>query len=411
MAQRAPIGWFLTLSLAWGAASPSPLAAQPVQQPSAFDPAIEREFLDGMISYSGRDYRRAETLFRRILDRDPSLLRVRLELARTLFMEKKDEQADYQFRLAAAAHPPALVARNIVRFREVIRTRRSWRFNFDVGFAPDSNINSATDKETVDIYGLPFHLDPNARARSGTGTFVGGDASVRLNRFGKVPIYVGAYGQWLRYGDHRFDDAYVGGSAGPEFGLAGGRLRMTATGLERWFGGHPLVTSVGTHIAFEKLIGDRSTFGAAVLVRHNNYARRNDVDGWDVEARASVDRPLGPATLGFASAAIERDAAHDPGQAFWRGRIGFGILKEIALGLRPQVSFNVAREVNDGPLTPFGKTRRDWLLEGSISIYKRDWNVSGFAPSLSLTITRNRSTLSLYEQKRVRGELRLTKAF
>lgn len=403
----------LTLSLA--SAGLSGADAQPDasahRQSTAIDPTTEREFLEGMAHYSARNYHEAEASFRRILDRDPSLLRVRLELARTLFMAKQDEQADYQFRLASAAHPPAMVARNIVRFREAIRARRSWRFNFSVGLAPDSNINSATARETVDIYGLPFHLDPTARARSGTGAFVGGDASMRFNRFGKVPVYVEAFGQWLRYRDHRFDDAYVGGSVGPELGLAGGRLRMTATGLERWFGRHPLVTSAGGQLSFEKLLGDKLTFGAAVLARHNNYAGRDDLDGWDVEARASVDRPLGPTTLGFANAAIERDVAHDSGQAFWRGRVGFGFLKEIGWGLRPRLSFSVARQMNDGPLAPFGKTRRDWLLEGNFSIYKRDWNFRGFAPSLSLTVTRNRSTLSLYEQKRVRGELRLTKAF
>ena len=74
------------------------------------------------------------------------------------------------------------------------------------------------------------------RARSGTGVFVGGDASVRLNRFAKVPIYVGGYGRWTRYGDHRFEDAYAGAEAGPEFLVAGGRLRTTATGLMRWYG-------------------------------------------------------------------------------------------------------------------------------------------------------------------------------
>ena len=31
----------------------------------------EQDFLDGMISYAGKDYRRAEATFRRILDRDP----------------------------------------------------------------------------------------------------------------------------------------------------------------------------------------------------------------------------------------------------------------------------------------------------------------------------------------------------
>jgi hypothetical protein len=370
----------------------------------------ERAFLDGMISYAGKDYPRAEVIFRRILDRDPRLLRVRLELARTLYMEKKDEQADYHFRLAAAEHPPQQVTRNIVRFREAIRARRSWRFNFDFGFAPDSNINSATNSQTVDIFGLPFRLDPSARARPGTGRFVGGDASIRLNRFGRVPIYVGAYGRWLRYRDHDFDDFYAGAEVGPEFKLAGGRLRTTATGLMRWYGERPLV-SLGTHLDYEKLVGDKWTVGGSLLVRHNDYARRRDVDGWDAEVRASAGRPLGPATLAFAHAGIERNWANDPGQAFWREVLGIGVLKEIGWGLRPKLSIDVARQVGDGPLAPFGKKRRDWLLEGSFNVYKRDWNLRGFAPSVSLTVTRNYSTLSLYQEKRVRGEIRITKAF
>ena len=94
-----------------------------------FDADTQQAFIDGMDAYAARDYRHAELMFRRILDRSPRLLRVRLELARTLFMEKEDEQADYQFRLAAGEDPPTMVARNIVRFRKAIRARRSWNAN------------------------------------------------------------------------------------------------------------------------------------------------------------------------------------------------------------------------------------------------------------------------------------------
>jgi hypothetical protein len=409
MARRAYANLLLALLLGCGASAMA--RPQPVHRLVGLDAGIEREFLDGMTSYAAKDFRRAEAVFREILEREPTLLRVRLELARTLFMEKRDEQADYHFRLAAGEHPPAPVIRNIIRFREAIRARRAWRFNFDVGFAPDSNINSATDKETVDIYGLPFRLEPGARARSGTGRFIGGDASLRLNRFGKIPIYLGAYGRWTSYRDHDFDDAYAGAEAGPEFQLAGGRLRATATGLMRWYGRRPLVASFGAHLDYDKLVGDKWTVGGTLLVRHNDYARRSDVDGWNVEARASANRPLGPTTLGFAYAGVERSWANDPGQAFWRERIGIGVLKEVGWGLRPQLGIDLAHQVNDAPLAPFGKKRRDWLLQGSFSIYKRDWNLGGFAPSLSLTMTRNKSTLSLYDERRIRGEVRLTKAF
>ena len=410
MTRRTRIGSLLAVWLGC-VTTPSEVWAQPIPPVSELDTGIERAFRDGMASYSARDYDRAETLFRQILDRDPELLRVRLELARTLFMAKKDEQADYHFRLAAGERPPPLVLRNIVRFREAIRARRAWRFDVDVGFAPDSNINSATDKETIDIQGLPFKLDANGRARSGTGRFIGGQASVRLNRFGKVPIYLGAYGRSTSYRDHDFDDAYAGAEAGPEFRLAGGRLRTTATGLMRWYGRRPLVRSFGARLEYERLVAGKWTVGGSLAVRHNDYAGRSDVDGWDAEARVSANRPLGPTTLGFAHAGIERSWADDPGQAFWRERIGVGVLKEVGWGLRPQLSLDVARQVNDGPLAPFGKQRRDWQLQGTVSIYKRDWNIGGFAPSLRLTMSRNRSTLPLYDEKRRRAEFRLTKAF
>ena len=394
-----------------GGVNQSPARAGSVDPQGDLNPGIERDFLEGMTSYAANDYPRAEAKFRRILDRDPGLLRVRLELARTLFMEKKDEQADYHFRLAASEHPPGQVIRNIIRFREAIRARRAWRFNFDVGFAPDTNINSATDKQTVDIYGLPFQLNPEGRAHSGTGRFVGGDASVRLNRDGRFPIYVGAYGRSVRYRDHQFDDSYAGAEAGPEMQLAGGQLRTIATGLKRWYGNRPLVTSFGGRVDYERLVGNKWTLNALLLLRHNNYARRRDLDGWDAAAQISVNRPLGPSLLGSAWAGIERDRANDPGQAYWRAQFGLGILKEIGWGLRPQLNIDFARQLNDGPLAPFAEQRRDWLLEGSFSMYKRDWNFEGFAPSLSLTVTRNFSTLTLYDEKRVRGEVRLTKAF
>ena len=404
MARSVPV-ILLAALIDWGAAHAQQLA------PASFDAALQHDFVDGMTSYSGHDYARAEAIFRRLLERQPSLLRVRLELARTLFMERKDEQADYHFRLAAGEHPSDPVLRNILRFRQAIRSRRSWRFDFDFGFSPDSNVNSATDKETVDIYGLPFKLDPTGRARSGTGRFVGADASVRLNRSGKVPIYIGGYGRLTRYGDQRFDDAYAGIEAGPEFHLGGGQLRTTLTGLRRWYGRHPLVTSVGARVDYDRLAGKSWTLGGSLLVRHNDYFRRGDVDGWDAEARLSANRPLGATTLGFGYAGIQRSWANDPGRAFWREQLGVGVLKEIGWGLRPQLRADLARQVGDAPLAPFGRRRRDWLLQGSFSIYKRDWNMKGFAPSLSVTMTRNLSTLTIYDEKRLRGEIRLTRAF
>jgi hypothetical protein len=372
---------------------------------------VEREFLDGMVALAQKDYPRAEARFRKILEANPSLLRVRLELARVLFLQRKDEAADYHFRLASAEHLPKAAADNIARFREAIRARRAWRFNLNFGIAPDSNINSATSKERVDILGLPFQLDPSARARSGTGIIVAADASVRMRRDSKVPIYLAVYGRMVRYSHHQFDDVYVGGEAGPEFRLAGGRLRITGTALNRWYGGRQLVSSVGGRLNFDKIIGGKWGVEASLSVRRNSYARRSDVDGWDIDASLSANRAIGPSAIGFAYLGLQRSIDKDPGQSCWNGRIGGGLIKEIGWGLRPQLAVEVGRRVGDAPLAPFSKTRREWRLQVSASIYKRDWNIAGFAPSLRISYTRDFSTIRLYEQRRLRAEFGITKAF
>lgn len=372
---------------------------------------IEGEFLEGMIALTRRDYARAEASFRNILVRNPALVRVRLELARTLFLNRKDEQADYQFRLAIAEHPPEEVLRNAARFREAIRARRAWRFNLDLGLAPDTNINSATGKQQVEVLGLPFQLNDDARARSGVGLFTAADASVRIWRARRVPLYIGAYGRVLRYSDGRFSDVYLGGEAGPEFRLAGGRLRLAASVLERWYGGSPLVTTLGGRLKFDKVIAGSTSVEASLAIHNNRFNDRNDVNGWDVETSIGLNRAISASTSGFIWASAVRATAKDPGQSSWQGRAGFGLLREVRWALRPQLTVEIARQVNDAPLGLFGTRRMDWRLQASASIYKRDWNIRGFAPSLRITWTRSFSTITLYDQKRLRTELGVTKAF
>ena len=79
--------------------------------------------------------------------------------------------------------------------------------------------------------------------------------------------------------------------------------------------------------------------------------------------------------------------------------------------MRPEISFEIDRQWNDFPLSLFGRTRGDWSIQTSASIYKRDWNIAGFAPSIKITYTRNFSTIVLYDQRRLRTEFGITKAF
>ena len=116
--------------------------------------------------------------FRAMLVNAPELVRVRLELARAFFFNGQDGLARRHFRLALAGGVPPPVAANIGRFLNLMRARKRWSGYFGAAIAPDSNLNAASDTETIyiDIFGtrLPFERQGDFGARSGLGLSIWG---------------------------------------------------------------------------------------------------------------------------------------------------------------------------------------------------------------------------------------------
>jgi len=109
---------------------------------------MQQQFLAGYIAVETGDLKGAIKKFRSILNDNPGQTRVRLELARTYLLSGKEGSADYHFRLAQNDdNLPDEIARTIRNTRSILRDQRVWRFSFDFGFAPDTNINGATNAE------------------------------------------------------------------------------------------------------------------------------------------------------------------------------------------------------------------------------------------------------------------------
>lgn len=64
---------------------------------------------------------------------------------------------------------PPQVALNVRRFIQICRARKRATGSLSLALAPDTNVNTSTSAQTVNIFGLPFQLDDQARATSGIG--------------------------------------------------------------------------------------------------------------------------------------------------------------------------------------------------------------------------------------------------
>ena len=76
-----------------------------------------------------------------LIDR-PGLVRVRLELARALFLKGENDLSRRHFEQVLAGNPPAPVLANVRRFLAEIRARRRWTLHTGFALAPDTNIGA-----------------------------------------------------------------------------------------------------------------------------------------------------------------------------------------------------------------------------------------------------------------------------
>ena len=378
--------------------------------PDALD-KTQALFLQGMIAIDRGEFDVAAEIFRDILDTHPDNVRVRLELARALFAMKHDQAAAYHFRLALADDLPEEAQANIRVFLQAIEQRKIWRVNASLGIAPDSNISAGPKDRVVELFGLPFELDDNARERSGLGfsTSLSGEYYPKIAKNWRAELRGG--GSVSDYENIQFDDVFLFGEVGPRYQKRGFSASILGAFSRRFFGGEGFSRSVGGKLAISKGLTSRTQ----LYLRFSGAKARYDVDtrrdGPVYSAGARVAHAIDRTSTAQLGVTATREQTSDPVFRNTQYIINGAYRRELPFGITVQTGPDIYYRDFDNfdPLN--GNIRHDWTFGGSIFLTKRDWRFMGFAPVFSYQFLRNESNADRFDYTRHRANLGLTRTF
>jgi outer membrane protein len=379
---------------------------------------LQHKFLTGFIALQTGDLKTAEAEFRSILQKDPSQTRVRLELARTLMLSGKETSADYHFRLAQndKSVPPE-IASTIRSLRGILRNQRQWHFDFNIGIAPDSNINSATSAETVNInfgpFQLPLSLSSDARAKSGIGQTGGFSGGIRFKMNDKIALLADADTRFVNYDGSLADDYQVQLAAGPELRIGKTTsASLQLLGDQRWYGGHRISRDYGARLNIQKILDEGQKIGGEIEVRKTNSVISDVYSGTQYGANITYERIVGSSFIASASLFGRIDRL---GSAAYSGKnygISLGIGGELPFGLNAGISGSVSRSTYDAAQPVYSlDPRADMRYFGRAYVGVRSLSVAGFSPSFEYTYSRNDSNYTLFQSKRHRANFKLSRYF
>jgi hypothetical protein len=369
----------------------------------------EARFRLGRSRMARGDYGGAVDAFAALLAEKPNAQPARLALAQALLFDGKTGAAARQLRRAQAGGLPEDVQRLVDRFSDVLRRSRPYGVNVEVGIAPDSNINQATDSRTLDIGGLPLVLDESGRATSGVGLTASADA------FATLPLGSGL--SWISrvagigsfYGREQFNDIVVSASSGPEFALGRTVVRPAATYSWRQFGGRRYSYGFGGSLQVLAPVGKASQVGGSISISDQRY-RIPEQDGVQLSATVSYEAALSPRLYGRVEAMVQRvNAEADP-----YASTSFGGSVSLSRDISAATIYAQAgylRIEGDAPFALFGKARADDRVDLSVGAAWKRLSIAGLTPVVRLRQTFNSSPLDLYRFERTRIEVVLAERF
>ena len=371
-------------------------------------PDLQVIFLAGLILVERGRYEEAVDEFRRVLARDPRLLRPRLELARALYLAKDYEAARYNFEQVLAAPIPEAVRQNVLWFINQIRERVP-TFAFSLDVVSDSNPKQATSSQVVDIGGRLYVLTESSRAEEAFGLILSG--------FGKLPLpadpswFATGYIENQDYSGRELDQTYVQMLGGKHLNAGSHRVDLQVGGHYGAYQGDDLYSGALARAA--DLIRIRPNLfvvlhGEAAQFEYGDFPY---LDGWQFTGAAEMRYALSLTQSLHASIAYYHRTAEEPPYAFTGPSAAARYSQEwsggwIGSGLLQYSSYDY--EAND-PF--FGLTRSDREWRWELAIANRKLAFRGFLPRLTVGGIDHRSNIPLYDFQRTYVRVGVTKEF
>ena len=371
------------------------------------------DFLWGTIALARGAWQEAIDRFRAMLARDPTLLRVRLDLAFAYFQAEEDSSAGYHFRqvLAAEELPPVVRARTL-NFLDRIRRRKTWSITGSVAIAPDTNINAATSARQVNFFGLlPATLSDDARETSGLGIVasIGGGYEWRLEP--DLRLRTSASLSTRTYGQSQYNEQILSLRAGPRIFFEQFDLRPELTARGRQLGGDTYSRAAGLELSSNWVLAPTWLLSGSLGAERISYTTFLG-EGSIYAAQLGLTHALDQATLlrvdwGYRIEDLDEDSES------WREVIvGASVTRELPEGFVVTAGPSFRWRGYGAPKLTLGPDPRgDATVAGRITVSNRQIDLFGFMPELTVRHEVRDSNLVLHEYERSVAELGLIRTF
>jgi hypothetical protein len=360
----------------------------------ADDEALQRAFTEGMQQVQAGNLAQAEAIFRDMLKRTGSP-RVKLELARTLYLQRKFDEAKTLFHeVSVESDTPWRVVDNIAGFVRDIEERTGY-LKFGLTVVSDSNPRSLAAQKEFAIGDL--RVTPAEAPKKMTGLRYSLQGWLPLSEFRAAGYLSAAYSD---YPGQDVDRLTADGGIAKNL-TDSGRLRGKA-GIELGtFGGKRLYHF--PYLGLDSVLAESETYRITGELKTGKvrFADFTYLDASQTSVAFSARKAVSQTAAVSMSASAERSSANERPYSYYGWDLGPGIntfwpQSTFLIGARASIGARKYADVD--PL--FGERRADAKRRLEVTVGNKRWRWRNSYVSLVASLERNSSNIEFYSYRK-----------
>ena len=380
---------------------------------------IERLYLLSEIATLENRMDDAIEILRFILDYQPNISSIRFKLAQLYMLQKSWYRADYHLRLAATdENLPPLVKQEIAKSIYIARQNKNWNIWFNIGAAPDDNINNATGGEQciMTMFGVLCNQLSEKEKAIGFNVSLGGNYEFLIGDKWRLRNEAMLYSN--TYNKKEYDDLYLSYTFGPKYVWRNGEVFAGPSAYRRWLSHQPYSYAVGLKINTNYDFTRNLSGGLSLSympTRYDDYGEVLDGDTRGINARLSYMFDASKYFIFRTGYEIENTKERIYSNS--KNSYAIGFCAEFPWGfsvyIEPSILYtNYDEERWFVKNLGFEEIKeKDITKRYSISLSNRKISLWGFTPTISYTYTDKNSNVWQHEYEKSAFEFTINQRF
>ena len=357
--------------------------------------------------------------FENMLEKNPELPRVRLELARAYFLKGDDGHAKKHFKDTLEQEPPQQVAQNIEHFLGIMSQRKPWRIRVTASTLYNKNIGDDSGESIIYIYDLPFKLDDDQEEiKSGMGFLIeaNGEYQYRLNE--RYRLRMGGKITHKKWPSHsQFDKTNVSAYAGPHFSInSSNSASVLMVASQKFKKARQILdyTDTGIRIETSHQINERLSANTETYWYDRNYDSSKEENGEGGDLGVNTYYKITPTLQAKLSLGYGYDNPADNKLRKRRNSTELGLIKDFTENFSMEGNIgvkNIEYQGNWHPYTSGRASRKDDVKFFHIKFRYKKYTLLGFKPELKISSEELKSNAQLSDYKKVFGGISFVRKY